>query len=226
MEENMTDTTDVDRQFDLGDDYSAKGFAAIRDGREEEGREWYRRAVAAYEDALAVAPPEDPILLWKGVAPGEKGVIAPEKVVKGGKDGIARTSNVSAPTLQLFPAPEGKRNGAAVLVCPGGGYSILASEHEGTDVCKWLNANGVAGVLLKYRVPRRKNLAKHHAPLQDAQRAMSMIRNLIRRRLKTRRKRSCSASKRRVSAVGWIRCLQNSRGSPVHKSGDGSTPDA
>jgi acetyl esterase/lipase len=110
------------------------------------------------------------------VAPGEKGDISPEKAEKG-KDGIERTSNVSVPTLQLFPAPEDRRNGAAVLVCPGGGYSILASEHEGTEVCKWLNANGVAGVLLKYRVPRREGLEKHHAPLQDAQRAMSMIRN-------------------------------------------------
>lgn len=123
------------------------------------------------------AAPGKPILLWEGVAPGEQGDIAPEKVEKGGKDGIARTSNVSVPTLQFYPAPEGKRNGAAVLVCPGGGYSILASEHEGTEVCKWLNDNGVAGVLLKYRVPRRKGLEKHHAPLQDAQRAMSMIRN-------------------------------------------------
>ena len=58
------------------------------------------------------------------------------------------------------------------MVCPGGGYSILASEHEGTEVCEWLNGIGVDGVLLKYRVPRRKDLAKHHAPLQDAQRAM------------------------------------------------------
>ena len=123
------------------------------------------------------AAPGEPVLLWEGVAPGEKGDIAPEMIEKGGKDGIERTSNVSVPTLRFYPAPEDKRNGAAVLVCPGGGYSILAIEHEGMEVCKWLNANGVAGVLLNYRVPRRKGLEKHHAPLQDAQRAMSMIRN-------------------------------------------------
>ncbi len=121
------------------------------------------------------AEPGEPILLWKGVAPDEKGDVAAEKVEAGG-DGIERTSNVSAPTIQVFPAPADKRNGAAVLVCPGGGYGILASEHEGSAVCQWLNDNGVTGILLKYRVPRRKDLAKHHAPLQDAQRAMGMIR--------------------------------------------------
>ena len=122
------------------------------------------------------AEPGGEILLWKGAAPGEKGDIAAEAVVKKA-DGIERTSNVSEPTIQVFPAAEDVRNGAAVLVCPGGGYSILASEHEGSDVCKWLNENGVTAVLLKYRVPRRQGLEKHHAPLQDAQRALGMIRS-------------------------------------------------
>ena len=63
-----------------------------------------------------------------------------------------------------------------MLVCPGGGYSILAYEHEGSAICEWLNSLGITGFLLKYRVPRRKNRAKHEAPLQDAQRAMGMIR--------------------------------------------------
>ena len=137
-----------------------------------------KRAILGVFCAMGVgfAGPMEPIPLWDGVAPGEKGDIGPEKAEKKG-DGIERTSNVSAPTLQVFPAPADTANGAAVLVCPGGGYNILASEHEGTEVCKWLNANGVTGVLLKYRVPRRKGLAKHHAPLQDAQRAMGMIRS-------------------------------------------------
>ncbi|MDA0766820.1 MAG: alpha/beta hydrolase [Verrucomicrobia bacterium] len=116
-----------------------------------------------------------PILLWEGVAPGEKGDVPAEKVEKG-KDGIERTSNVSVPSMTVYPAPAATRNGAAVLVCPGGGYGMLASEHEGSAVCEWLNANGVTGVLLKYRVPRREGLAKHEAPLQDAQRAMGMVR--------------------------------------------------
>ncbi len=121
------------------------------------------------------AEPEAPILLWEGEAPGEKGDVPAEQVEKG-KDGIERTSNVTVPSIVVYPAPEETRNGAAVLVCPGGGYNILASEHEGSAVCEWLNANGVTGVLLKYRVPRREGLAKHEAPLQDAQRAMGMLR--------------------------------------------------
>lgn len=122
------------------------------------------------------AEPGDEILLWKGAAPGEKGDI-PEETVEKEADGIERTSNVSAPTIQVYPAAAEVRNGAAVLVCPGGGYGILASEHEGSAVCDWLNKAGVTAVLLKYRVPHRKDLAKHHAPLQDAQRAMGMIRS-------------------------------------------------
>ena len=122
------------------------------------------------------AEPGDEILLWQGSAPGEVGDLPEEKAEKKG-DGIERTSNVSAPTIQVFPAAAEVRNGAAVLVCPGGGYSILASEHEGSAVCEWLNKIGVTAVLLKYRVPRRAGLEKHHAPLQDAQRAVGMIRS-------------------------------------------------
>ena len=121
------------------------------------------------------AGPGEPVLLWEGTAPGEKGDIPAEKVKKG-KDGIERTSNVSVPTLTVWQAPKGEANGTAVLVCPGGGYQMLASEHEGSAVCEWLNGMGVTAVLLKYRVPRRKDLAKHEAPLQDAQRALGMMR--------------------------------------------------
>jgi len=115
------------------------------------------------------------ISLWKAAAPGEQGKVFTQKVEKK-KDGIERTSDVSVPTIQLFSVSSEQSNGAAVLVCPGGGYNILASEHEGSDVCKWLNKHGYTAVLLKYRVPRREGLAKHHAPLQDVQRAMGMIR--------------------------------------------------
>ena len=84
---------------------------------------------------------------------------------------------VSKPNIALFPAPKDKATGAAVVVCPGGGYSILAYDLEGTEVCEWLNSIGVTGILLKYRVPRRKNREKHDAPLQDAQRAMGIARS-------------------------------------------------
>ena len=64
-----------------------------------------------------------------------------------------------------------------MVICPGGGYNILAIEHEGTEVAAWLNSIGVTGVVLKYRVPRRKDLEKHDAPLQDVQRAVSLVRH-------------------------------------------------
>jgi acetyl esterase/lipase len=83
---------------------------------------------------------------------------------------------VSHPTFTVYPAPAGNNTGTAVVVLPGGGYSILAITHEGEDVCKWLNTIGVTGVLLKYRVPRREGLEMHHAPLQDVQRTISLVR--------------------------------------------------
>jgi acetyl esterase/lipase len=77
----------------------------------------------------------------------------------------------------VYPAPNRTEPSPAVLVCPGGGYHILAWDLEGTEVCEWLNSIGYTAVLLKYRVPRRENLARHLPPLQDAQRAMSLIRH-------------------------------------------------
>jgi acetyl esterase/lipase len=124
------------------------------------------------------AVPSDVIFLWPGKAPGEKkGEIEAEfeKPPKDSND-VLRISNVSKPSMKVFPADPKNANGAAVLVCPGGGYSILAYEHEGLDVCEWLNSFGVTAILLKYRVPRRKGREKHDAPLQDAQRAMGLIR--------------------------------------------------
>jgi acetyl esterase/lipase len=115
--------------------------------------------------------------LWNEKAPGEKGDIGKEALLppRGAKP-VQRLSNVTDPTISLYKPAAGKETGAAVLVCPGGGYNILAMDLEGTEVADWLNSIGVTAILLKYRVPRRKNLAKHQAPLQDAQRAMSLVR--------------------------------------------------
>ena len=112
--------------------------------------------------------------LWPGLPPGDiAGEVGEEKVET---KGVKRVSNVSEPTITYFLSDSTKSSGATVLVCPGGAYNILAIEHEGEDVCKWLNEIGVHAVLLKYRVPRRKNREPHAAPLQDAQRAMGLIR--------------------------------------------------
>ena len=87
-----------------------------------------------------------------------------------------RISNVSEPTISVYMPTKAKSNGTAVIVCPGGGYNILAYQHEGIEVCNWLNDLGVTGILLKYRVPRRKDRLPHEAPLQDLQRAYGIVR--------------------------------------------------
>lgn len=140
-------------------------------------------APAAPSAAVALTAPADPMPLWPGVAPGDKGDIGeehdttkPDPKVPPEKQGIIRLGNVSKPTITVFKPPAETDTGAAVVVCPGGGYGILAYNLEGTEVCQWLNANGVTGVLLKYRVPSRKGLEKHTAALQDVQRAIGLVR--------------------------------------------------
>jgi len=123
----------------------------------------------------ASADPLPPVPLWQGGVPEEADLELPdEKVELRGDYQIEILSNVSTPTLTVFPAED--PNGAAVLVCPGGGYNILAYSHEGTEVCEWLNSLGITAGLVKYRVPRRKDRPKHEAPLQDVQRALGMMR--------------------------------------------------
>jgi acetyl esterase/lipase len=115
------------------------------------------------------------IKLWPAGAPEKAGLkIGPEEEIQKG-DGIKRVTNVTDPTITLY-RPE-KANGTTVVVCPGGGYSILAIEHEGTKVCDYLNTLGVTAALLKYRVPRRDPANPSVEPLQDAQRAIGILRH-------------------------------------------------
>ncbi|HEY2014527.1 MAG TPA: alpha/beta hydrolase [Bryobacteraceae bacterium] len=132
-------------------------------------------AVAAVSFAADSAVP-----LWPKGAPGEKPGMPEEKDTTKPTDGLVagrkviRLGNVSTPTLTVYrPA---KTNGAAVLVFPGGGYSILAMDLEGTEICEWLNSIGVTAILVKYRVPAREGQPRWAAPLQDAQRAVGMVR--------------------------------------------------
>ena len=88
---------------------------------------------------------------------------------------LVRLGNVSTPTLTVY-SPQGKNTGAAVVVFPGGGYQILAIDLEGTEVCDWLNSAGITCVLVKYRVPNTGPYPKSPAALQDAQRALGLVR--------------------------------------------------
>jgi acetyl esterase/lipase len=129
------------------------------------------------------AAPPAPIPLWPGLAPGDKGDLGAEKDMTkptenlvGGKP-LIRLGNVSQPTITIYKPSKRKDTGTAVMVCPGGGYNILALDLEGTEVCEWLTSLGVTAVLLKYRVPKRPDRERYAAPLQDAQRAMSLVRH-------------------------------------------------
>jgi acetyl esterase/lipase len=86
-----------------------------------------------------------------------------------GKDGILRISNVSIPTLSIYKPEKSLDKGAAVIICPGGGYKILAASHEGADVAKELNKWGITAFVLKYRIPNDTTMQdKSIGPLQDA----------------------------------------------------------
>ncbi|CAN5512278.1 alpha/beta hydrolase [soil metagenome] len=93
-------------------------------------------------------------------------------------DGIKRVSKISRPTITVFLPPKNKATGAAVIICPGGGYLLVASGHEGTAVAKKLNEMGVAAIVLKYRVPDTSwMLNLEIGALQDAQQAIKTVRD-------------------------------------------------
>jgi acetyl esterase/lipase len=123
------------------------------------------------------------INLWPDKVPGETNVIGEEKDMTKPNEGLVagkrviRLGNVSNPTITVYRAAKENETGAAVIVCPGGGYNILALDLEGTEVCEWLNSVGVTAVLLKYRVPKRPGLDRHAPALQDAQRAVGLVRS-------------------------------------------------
>ena len=133
--------------------------------------------------AVLAAADSAPLPLWPRTPPGEKGALGPEGDTTKPTDNLVagrpviRLGAVSVPTLTLYRAPQGRNTGATVVVFPGGGYSILAMDLEGTEVCEWLNSIGITAVLLKYRVPRRDTNLAYAAPLQDAQRAMGIVRH-------------------------------------------------
>src|SRR5271165_147381 len=89
---------------------------------------------------------------------------------------LIRLGNVSVPTLTVYP-PKNPNTGAAIVVFPGGGYNILAIDLEGTEVCDWLNSAGITCALVKYRVPNTGPYPKSPAALQDAQRAVGIVRS-------------------------------------------------
>jgi acetyl esterase/lipase len=129
------------------------------------------------------------VQLWPGKAPDEPGTIGPEKIVMSPKlsrkqvevtESTRMVTNVTNPTLTIYRPAKDKDTGTAVLICPGGGYWNLYWQLEGEEVAAWLNSLGVTGIILKYRVPRRPDDTRGEParrPLQDAQRAVSLVRS-------------------------------------------------
>ena len=137
----------------------------------------------AQQSGWPPAPGHVTLRVWPGVAPGALANPPAEADTTTAKDNLIagrpliRLGNVSVPTLTLYKARGGSSGpGPALVVFPGGGYNILAIDLEGTEVCDWLNAAGVNCVLLKYRVPNSGPYPKSTAALQDAQRAMGLVR--------------------------------------------------
>jgi acetyl esterase/lipase len=113
-------------------------------------------ALTAIHPLHAQEKPSDWQPLWPDSAPGAKG-----------------KEPADIPVVLLYRAPADKANGAAIVVCPGGGYGGLAMDHEGHQIARWLNEHGITAVILKYRLGPRYH---HPAPLTDAQRALRVTR--------------------------------------------------
>jgi len=90
---------------------------------------------------------------------------------------IVRVRLVQKPDIAVFLPSKKNATGEAVVICPGGGYQILAYDWEGSDIARWFNSKGIAAFVLKYRLPVSKsNIIPHQSPLMDAQRAMRLVR--------------------------------------------------
>ena len=112
------------------------------------------------------------IYLWPGKVPGELKEKQPPVIDTSKNDKILRFDEVTNPAIEVFLPDKAINNGSAVIVCPGGGYNILAYDLEGTEIAGWLNRIGFTAFVLQYRIPDKKEGA-----LQDVQRAMRIVRN-------------------------------------------------
>ncbi|WP_318308068.1 alpha/beta hydrolase [Flagellimonas crocea] len=118
------------------------------------------------------------IPLWPNAIPNQTDSNEEEKI-ETTEDGILWITNVQEPTLEVYLPTKRASNGKAVVIFPGGGYYGLAYDWEGTDIAKALNAEGIAGIVVKYRLPWSKSITKRKnvVPLQDAQRALRLVRS-------------------------------------------------
>ncbi len=115
------------------------------------------------------------IPLYEGLPPNSKPTTLSDSALFFGT--MRFTIRIITPELTMYLPEKNKATGIAVIICPGGGYSGLALDHEGHDIAKKLQANGIAGFVLKYRMPNTEFVNnKEFVPLQDAQRAIQVVR--------------------------------------------------
>ncbi len=111
------------------------------------------------------------IHLWPGDVPGDKEAKHEAIVTDNRKGNVIRLTDVTDPLITFYPAPKNNNTGKAIIVCPGGGFSILAIDKEGYEIAEWLNTLGINAFVLQYRVPD-----KQAGALQDVQRAIRVVR--------------------------------------------------
>jgi acetyl esterase/lipase len=146
--------------------------------------------VGALSSRFVVAGDSPQVIdLWPGKVPDESDAIGPERVVMSPvldrkqvevTESTRMLTGVSKPSITIYRPSGDRSNGTAVVICPGGGYWNLYWQLEGEEVARWLNSLGATGIILKYRVPRRPDEPKAEParrPLQDAQRAVCLVRN-------------------------------------------------
>jgi acetyl esterase/lipase len=169
---------------------------------------WTVCLVAGMCVASPVIGADNPLVvdLWPGQAPDESSPIAAEKVRLSPRlsrkevevtEPTRMLTNVTRPTITIHRPAKDKDTGTAMLICPGGGYWNLYWQLEGDEVAAWLNSLGMTGVILKYRVPRRPGEPTGEParrPLQDAQRAVSLVRS---------RAREWGIAPERIGVVGF-----------------------
>jgi len=121
--------------------------------------------------SLAFSQKIDTLYLWPGIVPGESEAKHQPVVTPNHEGNITRITNVTNPALLIYKPQRALNNGAGIIICPGGGHSILAIDLEGSEIASWLNKQGFTAFVLQYRVPK-----KIEGAMQDIQRAVRVVR--------------------------------------------------
>ncbi len=127
--------------------------------------------IAIFISVFSYSQTRDTLYLWSGNVPGEKGIKHAPIQSNDSKGNVSRLKEVTNPALVVYKPEKANSSRAGILICPGGGYSILAIDKEGYEIAEWLNSLGYTAFVLQYRVPQ-----KQQGALNDIQRALRLVR--------------------------------------------------